>query len=237
MNILKQTFKGNYKMKKVEYKDVEKAAAERNEITQFCRILTENLHSLRKFNKVTHLIDETNVFEVSIAEKYPGARRELSRIISAATPFGGISATDEKVDEILFVLTTSDLTERRSRYPRFGNIAPLKSLTPPTMNGRILRGDDFTIKKDQVIIATDALMNWIENATLYRVENETQEMVYNLSTAIARNFQELAAIYAKKGMTLNREMFMRQLFYLSNDVDEFRLDENNLFVSILPLFK
>lgn len=236
MNILKQTLKGNYKMKKIEYKDVEKAAAERNEITQFCRILTENLHSLRKFNKVTHLIDEANVFEVSIAEKYPGARRELSRIVSAATPFGGISATDEKVDEILFVLTTSDLNERRNRYPRFGNIAPLKPIAPPTMNGRTLSREDFTIKKDQVI-ATDALMNWIENATLYRVENETQEMVYNLSTAIARNFQELAAIYSKHGMTLNREMFMRQLFYLSNDVDEFRLDENNLFLSILSLFK
>ena len=113
MNRLKQTFKANYKMKKIEYKDSGKTASEKNQVAQFCRILTENLRALRKFNKVTHLIDEANVFEVTTAERDSGSRGKLLCIVSTATPFGGINATDEKVEEILYVLTTTNMTERR----------------------------------------------------------------------------------------------------------------------------
>jgi hypothetical protein len=235
MNRLIQTFKANYKMKKIEFKDVSRATDEKNQVAQFCRILTENLRALRKFNKVTHLIDEANLFEVTTAERDSGSRGKLLRIVSTATPFGGINATDEKVDEILYVLTTTNMTERRGKYPRFGNIAPLRSIEPPIIDGRTCRGSDFVIKKDEAL-PTDALLDWIETNSLYSVENEAQEKVYNLSTAIARNFQELAMVYAKEGKVLDRNLFMRQLFMMG-DVQDYRMDEKNLFVSILPLFK
>lgn len=235
MNRLIQTFKANYKMKKIEYKDSGKAASEKNQVAQFCRILTENLRALRKFNKVTHLIDEANVFEITTAERDSGSREKLLHIVSTATPFGGINATDEKVDEILYVLTTTDMPERRSLYPRFGNITPLKSVAPPSVDGRTLRGENFTIQKDQVL-PKDALLDWIDKSNCYSVENEAQEKVYNLSTAIARNFQELATVYAKEGKVLDRNLFMRQLFMMG-DVQDYRMDEKNLFVSILPLFQ
>lgn len=223
-------------MKKIEYKDSGKAASEKNQVAQFCRILNENLRALRKFNKVTHLIDETNVFEVTTAERDSGSRGKLLRIVSTATPFGGINATDEKVEEILYVLTTTNMTERRGKYPRFGNIAPLRSIEPPIIDGRTCRGSDFVIKKDEAL-PTDALLDWIDKSNCYSVENETQEKVYTLSSAIARNFQELAAVYAKEGKILNRDIFMRQLFMSSLEVQDYRMDERELFVSILPLFK
>lgn len=235
MNRPIQRFKANYKMKKIEYKDSGKAASEKNQVAQFCRILTENLRALRKFNKVTHLIDEANVFEVTTAKCGSGSRGKLLCIVSTATPFGGINATDEKVDEILYVLTTRDMAERRGKYPRFGNISPLRSIEPPIIDGRVCRGSDFVIKKDEAL-PTDALLDWIETNSLYSVENEAQEKVYNLSTAIARNFQELAMVYAKEGKVLDRNIFMRQLF-MTGDLLDYRMDEKNLFVSILPLFK
>lgn len=222
-------------MKKIEFKDVSRATDEKNQVAQFCRILTENLRALRKFNKVTHLIDESNVFEVSTAERDSGSRGKLLRIVGTATPFGGINATDEKVEEILYVLTTTNMTERRGKYPRFGNIAPLRSIEPPVIDGRICRGSDFVIKKDEAL-PTDALLDWIETNSLYSVENEAQEKVYTLATAIARNFQELAMVYAKEGRVLDRNLFMRQLFMMGG-VQDYRLDEKNLFVSILPLFQ
>ena len=157
------------------------------------------------------------------------------RIVSTATPFGGINATDEKVDEILYVLTTRNMAERRGKYPRFGNIAPMRSIEPPVIDGRTCRRSDVAIKKDEAL-PTDALLDWIESNSLYSVENETQEKVYNLSTAIARNFQELAMVYAKEGKVLDRNIFMCQLF-MTGDLLDYRMDEKNLFVSILPLFK
>lgn len=235
MNRLIQTFKANYKMKKIEYKDSGKAASEKNQVAQFCRILTENLRALRKFNKVTHLIDEANVFEITTAEWDSRSRGKLLRIVSTATPFGDINATDEKVEEILYVLTTTNMTERRGKYPRFGNIAPLRSIEPPIIDGRTCRGSDFDIQKDQVL-PTDALLDWIDKSNCYSVENEVQEKVYTLATAIARNFQELATVYAKEGKVLDRNLFMRQLFIMG-EVQDYRLDEKELFVSILPLFK
>lgn len=235
MNRLIQTFKANYKMKKIEYKDSGKAASEKNQVAQFCRILTENLRALRKFNKVTHLIDEANVFEITTAEWDSRSRGKLLRIVSTATPFGDINATDEKVEEILYVLTTRNMAERRGKYPRFGNIAPLRSIEPPIIDGRTCRGSDFDIQKDQVL-PTDALLDWIDKSNCYSVENEVQEKVYTLATAIARNFQELATVYAKEGKVLDRNLFMRQLFIMG-EVQDYRLDEKELFVSILPLFK
>lgn len=235
MNRLIQTFKANYKMKKIEYKDSGKAASEKNQVAQFCRILTENLRALREFNKVTHLIDEANVFEITTAEWDSRSRGKLLRIVSTATPFGDINATDEKVEEILYVLTTTNMTERRGKYPRFGNIAPLRSIEPPIIDGRTCRGSDFDIQKDQVL-PTDALLDWIDKSNCYSVENEVQEKVYTLATAIARNFQELATVYAKEGKVLDRNLFMRQLFIMG-EVQDYRLDEKELFVSILPLFK
>lgn len=38
MNRLIQTFKGTYKMKKIEYKDVSRATDEKNQVAQFCRM-------------------------------------------------------------------------------------------------------------------------------------------------------------------------------------------------------
>ena len=223
-------------MKKIEYNDAEKATSEKNQVLRFSEILTANLNSLKKFNKVTRLIDETNVFEVTVAERDPEARNELLRIVGDAVPFGGLTAARERVDEILDILTTTDMKRRRSQYPRFGNIAPLKSVAPPIIDGKKLRGSDFVIRNDKVV-ATNDILTGIENANLYRVENDVQEKVYTLSTAIARNFQELAAVYAKHGKVLNREVFMGQLFCLSGDVADYRQDEKNIFVSILPLFK
>ena len=236
VNYIKQTFKGIYKMKKnIEFKDINKAADECNELAQFCGVLSANLQNLRKFNRITPLIDETHLFEVSTAERDPESKRELLRNVAGATPFGALKE-EESLKEVLRVLTAYDLKERRSLYPQFGEIAPLRSVTAPVAAGRKLRGADFNIKGD-VVVATDQVLSEIERASLYRVENETQEKVYNLATGIANNFQELAAIYAKNGMVLNRDVLMRQLFVLSGDTANYRLDERELFCELLPLFK
>lgn len=173
---------------------------------------------------------------MSVANRDPDARRELLRVVSDAVPFGGIKDALEKVDEIIDVLTATDMVRRRSQYPQFGGLEPLISVIPPTIDGRKLRRSDFMIKNDKVI-ATNEVLTMIERSNLYCVENEVQEKVYTLTKTIAQNFQDLATIYAKHGKVLNRDVFMRQLFVLSGDLDDYRVDEKSLFVSILPLFK